>query len=117
LISKRPAVTVAATTAAILVLAACGSGSSGNDSNVTCKKQDHGRYELCIHGQPHPVIVPYYVYRAARVGGYYDTTTGKAYTSVNDDPHVNPPAGEGGGAHPVEVPPVEVHPVVVDGGR
>lgn len=69
----------------------------GNNNNISCKKQDHGKYELCVQGVTNPVIVPYQTWRSARVGGYYDTGTGEVYTDVNEDPQVNPPAENNGG--------------------
>ena len=67
------------------------------NNNISCKKQDHGKYELCVQGATNPVIVPYQTWRSARVGGYYDTGTGEVYTDVNEDPQVNPPAENNGG--------------------
>ena len=66
-------------------------------NNVTCKKQDHGNFELCVQGVTNPVIVPYATWRSARVGGYYDTGTEEVYGDVNEDPQVNPPAENNGG--------------------
>lgn len=61
-------------------------------NNITCKKQDHGKPELCVQGVTKSVVVPYDTWRNARVGGYYDTGTEKVYDDVNEDPQVNQPA-------------------------
>lgn len=71
--------------AIILIMWAAGAFSSASD-NITCKKQQDGQYELCIAGQPHPVYVPYGVYRSARVGGYYDEQHRTVFRTVHDDP-------------------------------
>jgi hypothetical protein len=62
------------------------------DNNITCKKQEHGKYELCVQGVTNPVIVPHETWRRARVGGFYDTGTEKVYGNMNEDPQVHPPA-------------------------
>jgi hypothetical protein len=82
-----------AAAAALLVLVLWLFGSSPGN-NITCKKQQNGQYELCLSGNPHPVIVPYSTWRSARVGGYYDTGSRRAFTSVDEDPAV--PHGFGG---------------------
>ena len=61
-------------------------------NNITCKKQDHGKTELCVQGSTKPIVVPYDTWRNARVGGFYDTGTEKVYGDVNEDPRVNQPA-------------------------
>jgi hypothetical protein len=78
--------------AALLILLAVFGQSPQN--NITCKKQDHGKSELCVQGEAKPVIVPYDTWRNARVGGYYDTSTEKVYSDVNDDPDVNSPSDD-----------------------
>lgn len=66
-------------------------------NNITCKQHDGSQYELCVSGQSHPVIVPYSIWQSARVGGYYDTGTGKVYVHAGDDPAA--PHGFTGGEH------------------
>jgi hypothetical protein len=68
-----------------------------SSGNINCKKQQASQYELCVSGQP--VYVPYPVWRSARVGGYYDTGTGRVFHSADDDPaapHARTGTGSGG---------------------
>lgn len=85
-----------------LILWGLGAFSSPGD-NITCKQQQGQQYELCVQGQPHPVIVPYALWRSARVGGYYDEGTHRVFRSVNDDPHVSHGVFEDGGEGHVSV--------------
>lgn len=84
---KKLEIVVVAVSLPALILIVAFSPSPHN--NITCKKQDHGKSELCVQGEAKPVIVPYDAWRNARVGGYYDTGTEKVYGDVNDDPEVN----------------------------